>query len=172
MLRFLVVAFPLVLFELAVFAFAADVLRLGPPMASPLPSAGADAALSTPAILGGWVLEATALVGLFLLVLGRTSSRWLDGLMAAWSAWIFRGPLTLLGLAAVLGPAAGGGRWGSGVAGWILYSVVGLSLAGLAGFDGRRRKPARVAVAADTAAAQPPAQARPDLAVVESPPPD
>lgn len=45
--------------------------------------------------------EATALTALFLLVEGRTRSPLLDGLLAGLAAWLFRGPLLVVTVAAL-----------------------------------------------------------------------
>lgn len=50
------------------------------------------------AVLG---FEATALTALFLLVEGKTRSPLLDGLLAGLAAWLFRGPLLVVTVAAL-----------------------------------------------------------------------
>src|SRR5690606_24443199 len=52
-------------------------------------------------VLGFWLLQILALIALYLIVQGRSGSWWLDGLMAAWIAWIFRGPVLVLTLEAL-----------------------------------------------------------------------
>ena len=89
-------------------------------------------------LLGGWVLEAVALSALFLLVQGRGGSWWLDGLLTAWIAWIFRGPVLVLAVAEHLG----GGRdpWWNLTLRWLaIYSLAGLFIAFLARRLGVRR---------------------------------
>ena len=89
-------------------------------------------------VLGGWALEAIALSALFLLVQGRGGSWWLDGLLTAWMAWIFRGPVLVLSVAQVLG--RGRDPWWDMSLRWlVLYSLCGLLLAVLARRLGVRR---------------------------------
>ena len=89
-------------------------------------------------LLRGWLLEAVALSTLFLLVQGRGGSWWMDGLLTAWIAWIFRGPVLVLTVVEILG----GGRdpWWSLTLRWLaIYSVAGLFIALLARRLGVRR---------------------------------
>lgn len=89
-------------------------------------------------VLGGWALEAVALCALFLLVQGRGGSWWLDGLVTAWMAWIFRGPLLVLTVAEVLSRSSE--RWWNLSLRWlVLYSLCGLMMALLARRLGVRR---------------------------------
>lgn len=89
-------------------------------------------------VLGGWALEAVALTALFLLIQGRGGSWWLDGLLTAWMAWIFRGPVLVLSVAQVLG--RGRDPWWDLSLRWlVLYSLCGLFLAFLARRLGVRR---------------------------------
>jgi hypothetical protein len=82
-------------------------------------------------VLGGWVLEAMALTALFLLIQGRASAWWLDGLLTAGLAWIFRGPVLVLQVADVLGDNSV--HWWHLSQRWLLvYSLCGLLLAFLA----------------------------------------
>jgi hypothetical protein len=78
-------------------------------------------------VLGGWVLQATGLVALFLLVQGRGGAWWLDGLLAAWLAWIFRGPVLVLALAEGLGHSATP-AWSIALQWLVTYSLCGLVL--------------------------------------------
>ena len=89
-------------------------------------------------VLGGWLLEAIALTALFLLIQGRGGSWWLDGLLTAGLAWIFRGPVLVLEVAAVLGNSSA--RWWHLSQRWLLtYALCGLLLAFLARQLGVRR---------------------------------
>jgi hypothetical protein len=126
-LRFVLVALPLVLLLLAAAAVAQELTV--PPGA---PSAGAAlAGLAGPWQLGEWLLEATALAGLFLLVQGRGGSWWLDGLLTGGAAWVFRGPLLLLTMGR-LSPLALR-SWAPQVWWWLgSYLLVGLALGWLA----------------------------------------
>lgn len=80
---------------------------------------------------GGWLLQAAGLVGLYLLIRGRTGSWWLDGLAVGWTAWLFRGPLVVVTLAGVAGQSQQA-WWRLTIAWWWLYCLCGLLLAALA----------------------------------------
>ncbi|MEM6456695.1 MAG: hypothetical protein AAF772_16510 [Acidobacteriota bacterium] len=131
-MRLLLLALPLLLLLFALFGALADVLmRVAAPGAiGPVLRLGAGG-MPTTMVLGAWLLESIGLIALFLMLEGRTGSRWADGLMTAWTAWIFRGPLLVLTVV-----TTGAGRqqaWWSVVFGlWALYTVCGLALAGLA----------------------------------------
>lgn len=89
-------------------------------------------------VLGAWALEALALSALFLLVQGRGGNWWFDGLLTAWMAWIFRGPVLVLTVAEVLG--RGRAPWWDLSLRWlVLYSLCGLLMALLARRLGVRR---------------------------------
>src|SRR6185295_12252577 len=78
-------------------------------------------------VLATWILEAVGLAALYLLMLGRGGSRWADGLLARWVAWVFRGPLlvvTVVGLAG-LPPRP---WWALAFSWWVLYTLCGLVL--------------------------------------------
>lgn len=47
-------------------------------------------------LLASFCLEACGLIALFLLIERRSQRWWLDGLLAGWVAWIFRGPLLVM----------------------------------------------------------------------------
>lgn len=119
LLRFLLLAPPLVLLALGAFHYGGEILGLPVPL------------LPGPFLLGLWVLEAIGLVALFLLVRERLLDRWVAGVASAWTAWIFRGPVLALSSA---GGAPGGGSWGAIVLAWLgLYTVCGLLMASVAG---------------------------------------
>lgn len=118
--RFLALAVPLLVLTMALFTFTAEWLGLA--TASSLPGR---------LLLGSWLLESVGLAVLFLLLQGRGGSRWLDGLLTAWIAWLFRGPLLVLTLVGVARMPKD--PWWSMVIGWlVLYSLCGLLLASLA----------------------------------------
>ncbi len=80
--------------------------------------------------LGAWGLEALGLAALFLLVHREGSSVWFSGLLSAWIAWVFRGPLLVVSVAAAgLDPKP---FWGLTFRWWLLYTLCGLVLAVLA----------------------------------------
>ncbi len=127
LLRFLLCAIPSV-----VLVMAAAVLLFG------ALDDGVPSRLPGLTLLGGWVLEAAALTALFLLVQGRAGAWWLDGLLAGWIGWIFRGPVLMLTVADVI--AGGREPWWTLTQRWLLtYSLAGLLLALLAR---RLRRPA------------------------------
>lgn len=125
LVRFLVLALPLVLLALALFHFGSEALNL------PVPD------LAAPYLLGLWLLEATGLVALYLLVRERGLNRWLAGLAGCWAAWIFRGPVLALTAAGAWRPP--GASWGVVLAAWLaLYTVCGLLMSSVAGsLEGR-----------------------------------
>lgn len=121
MLRFLLLAIlaTALLLGLGTLAFdAADGGGFGPRLAGEF-------------VLGGWLLEAVALTALFLLIQGRGGVWWLDGVLTAWLAWIFRGPVLVLTVAEALdqGPDP---WWGMSLRWLLLYTLCGLFLAFLA----------------------------------------
>ncbi len=136
MSRFLIFALVLLLLTLGLYAFALD--SFGAAIGQRAGIEGFELGRLSPAmLLAGWLLEAIGLTALFLLLLGRTPSRWLDGLATGWIAWIFRGPLLVLAIttATQLDPV----RWWRIALGWLLlYTLCGLLLAALG-----RRLPAK-----------------------------
>lgn len=129
--RFILLALPLVLLAIAVFHFALEALGLadGQGLAARLGAAPAGM-LPAWALAGTWVLEAVALTALFLLVQVR-EVWWLDGLLAGWIAWVFRGPLLVVTLVAAAGVKPG--PWWTLAFYWlVLYSFCGLLLGALA----------------------------------------
>lgn len=122
LLRFLLLAPPLVLLALGSFHYGGELLGL------PVP------ALPGPFLLGLWVLEATGLAALYLLVRERLLGRWIAGVAATWAAWIFRGPVLALSTAGASASASAGVSWGPLVLAWLgLYTVCGLLMASVAG---------------------------------------
>ena len=145
MRRFLLLALPLVLLAIALFHFALEALGLadGAALSAPITSAlgGQPTASLLPAwaLVGTWVLEAVALTALFLLVQAR-SAWWLDGLLAGWIAWVFRGPLLVVTLVAATGVRPG--PWWTLAFYWfLLYSLCGLLLGALGARTGAAGRP-------------------------------
>jgi len=88
-------------------------------------------ALPAPQLLGRWLVEATGLVALYLLVRERGLGRWLAGLASGWTAWIFRGPVLVLTVANASRLSAS--AWWDLSAAWFgLYTVCGLVMASVA----------------------------------------
>lgn len=79
-------------------------------------------------LLASFCLEACGLLALFLLIERRSSRWWLDGLLAGWVAWIFRGPLLVMIL--VMVARQNQDIWWTMVLSWfITYSSCGLVMA-------------------------------------------
>lgn len=127
MTRFVALALPLLVLTLGLFAFALEALGL---QASPGTFA-AGRELPPLYVLGTWALEAMGLTALFLLIQGRTAAGLLDGLLAGWIAWIFRGPLLVLTVAASTRLPTE--PWWALALRWLAaYTLCGLLLAALA----------------------------------------
>lgn len=131
--RFLFFALPLLLLTMALFHFAQEMLGTAPD-STELSSTGAP---RPPAwvTLGTWMLEAVGLVALFLLVQGRNGGRWTAGLLTGWIAWVFRGPLLVVAVVG-LGGLPPAPWWSLAFSWWILYTLCGLLLGGLAAAAG------------------------------------
>ena len=131
MLRFLSFAIPTLLLILAAFGVVVDVLDLEPRTGAVLRLS--TGAMQVPAIvvLGGWIMEVCGLLALFLLAQGRCGNRWLDGLVAGWLAWVFRGPIFVVTIV-VATRQPQDPWWRLAFAWWVLYSLCGLVLAALA----------------------------------------
>ena len=139
--RFLLLALPLLVLSIAVFHFALEALGLADGEALAVRLGGVDLPhLPGWAVAGTWVLEAIALTALFLMVQtpgraagqrsGQRSGWWLDGLLAGWIAWVFRGPLLVITLVAA---GVHPGPWWKLAFLWLaLYSICGLLLGALA----------------------------------------
>ena len=135
MIRFVLLALPLVLLVLAGGAFAADQwVPAGALAGRGLDRPGAPSAL----VLGTAGLEALGLTGLFLLIQGRGGNLWLEGLLTAGIAWVFRGPVQVLVLAAH-SRLPKEPWWELALVALATYAVSGLVLAALAQ---RARSPA------------------------------
>ena len=124
--RFLLLALPLLILTMALFQFAMEMLGL---QVDPS-RLGSGVDLPGYVSLATWGLEALGLAALFLLVQGRGGG-WTSGLLTGWIAWVFRGPLlvvTVVGLAG-LSPRP---WWSLVLSWWVLYSLCGLLLSGVA----------------------------------------
>ncbi len=86
---------------MALFGLALDVMDLEPGTGE-LARFGVSRSAPPPLRLevGDWLMQSLGLTALFLLVQGRSGAWWLDGLVAGWIAWVFRGPVLVLTLAA------------------------------------------------------------------------
>lgn len=120
MFRFLFLALPLVLALVAGGHFLAGLLGWAPPRGLPART-----------LFGGWLLEAVGLTAMFLLIQARGLNRFVAGIGAAWTAWLFRGPVLVV-------TVAGASRvpvesWWRLVLVWfVVYTVCGIALGALA----------------------------------------
>ncbi|MDX1996088.1 MAG: hypothetical protein SF066_00095 [Thermoanaerobaculia bacterium] len=127
--RFLFFALPVLLALVAGSHFAIAALGWGPPSGLPART-----------LFSGWLLEATGLTALFLLIQARGLPRFVAGLGAAWTAWIFRGPVLLVTIAgASRVPSAT--WWRLSLVWFVLYTLCGLALAALADDEPREDPP-------------------------------
>jgi hypothetical protein len=127
--RFLFFAIPLLILTMGLFQFAMEALGLQLDPRQLSPSGGID--LPAWVQLATWGLEALGLASLYLLIHGRDGGGCISGLLTGWIAWVFRGPLlvvTVVGLAGL----APGPWWTLVFSWWILYSLCGLLLGGVA----------------------------------------
>lgn len=136
MFRYLSHALPLLLLLLAVFGGVVGVLDLEPRQGSVMRIALFEQpAIPGPVVLTTWLMEACGLLALYLLAQGRCGAWWLDGLLAGWLAWVFRGPIFVLTVV-VASRQPQEPWWQLSFAWFLLYSVCGLSLAILARIQG------------------------------------
>jgi hypothetical protein len=126
--RFLIFALPLLVLTMALFHFVLEALGRAPDPAA-LSLAGASP-LPGWLVLATWILEAVGLAALYLLIQGR-SGRWLAGLLTGWIAWVFRGPLLVVTVASLAGLPPGP-WWALAFSWWVLYTLCGLVLGGVA----------------------------------------
>ena len=131
--RFLALSIVLLVLVMALFQFGLEELGWLP--------AGAPASPPSRVQLGAWGLEALGLAALFLLIHREESSVWFSGVLAGWIAWVFRGPLLVVSVAAAgLDPKP---FWAMTFRWWLLYTVCGFVLAALARPDTRPIRPAQ-----------------------------
>ncbi len=126
--RFLLFALPLLILTMALFRFAQEMLGMAPDPAA-LSRLG-TAELPGWVTLATWALEAVGLAALYLLIQGR-GGRWLAGLLTGWIAWVFRGPLLVVTVAG-LADLPPGPWWSMALSWWVLYTLCGLLLGGVA----------------------------------------
>ncbi|MCP3961892.1 MAG: hypothetical protein GY719_28960 [bacterium] len=132
MFRFIIYAVPLLLLELALFGFAVELLDVEPRGGSVIRLALLEQpAVPGKLVFGTWLVEISGLIAMFLLAQGRFNAWWLDGLVAGWVAWVFRGPLLVITIV-VAARQPHDPWWTLAFGWWVLYSVCGLSLAVLA----------------------------------------
>ena len=132
LLRFVVYAVPLLVLLQALFGFTVELLDFEPRSGSVIKLALFEQPrVPGQLILGTWLVEASGLIALFLLARGRFGFWWLDGLVAGWVGWIFRGPLLVITIV-VAARQPQDAWWTLAFGWWVLYSVCGLSLAILA----------------------------------------
>ncbi len=125
---------------MAIFGFTVDVLDLEPRSGAVIKLSFDEQRLPPKLVLGAWLLEAVGLLGLYLMILGRAGTWWLDGLAAGWLAWVFRGPLLVITIV-VATRQSHQAWWNLALAWWVLYTVCGLALALLARRSGLTGSP-------------------------------
>ncbi len=114
---------------LALFGFAVELLDVEPRRGSVIRLALFEQPRVPAAVVfGTWLMEAAGLLALYLLARGRCGTWWLDGLVAGWTAWIFRGPLLVITIV-VAAKQPRDPWWTLAFGWWVLYSICGLSLA-------------------------------------------
>lgn len=118
---------------MAFFHFVQEMLGTAPDPAS-LSRSGVPR-LPAWVTLGTWILESIGLSALFLLIHRGGGGRWLSGLLTGWIAWVFRGPLLVVTVAG-LGGLPPGPWWSLAFSWWILYTLCGLLLGGVAAASG------------------------------------
>ncbi len=150
MLRFTAYALPLLILLLAVFGFAVEVFDLEPAGGAVIRLAILEQSRVPAAyVLLAWLMEACGLMALYLVAQGRSGAFWLDGLLAGWLGWVFRGPLLVLTVTVAAHQSQQ--AWWRIVFGWfLLYSACGLALAFLARSLGElpEESPAKLPLAA------------------------
>ena len=127
--RFLLVSLPLLLVLMGLFSYGVEALGFAP-STSELAVLGLERSEPLPPQLrlGGWLVETLALTALFLLIQGKSGAWWLDGLVAAAIAWVFRGPVLVLSVVSV--SRLGSDPWWPMSLHWlVLYALCGLALA-------------------------------------------
>jgi hypothetical protein len=125
--RFLLFALPLLILTMALFHFAMEMLGLQVDPSVLSPSGGIE--LPGYVRLATWGLEALGLAALFLLVHGRGWGT--SGLLTGWIAWVFRGPLLVVTVVGTAGLPPNP-WWKLAFSWWVLYSLCGLLLGGVA----------------------------------------
>lgn len=141
LVRFLVLALPLLVLVLGVGTFGVEVFGL-------VPRSGATE-LPARVLLLTWVMESVGLIALFLLIRGRSFNGFFDGLLTGSVAWIFRGPLLVVMMVGVAGRSQEL-WWSLALGWWITYTVCGLLLAWLARASDKRSEAAGGGEGAET----------------------
>jgi hypothetical protein len=129
--RFLLFGLVVLLLLQAGFAVAGDSFGFAPEARSLSGRLHAPEPVPASVQVAAWLLEATALLALFLLIQGRSGAWWLDGLATGWIAWIFRGPLLVFAVVAYA-RLPREPWWGLAFHWLALYSLCGLAIALLA----------------------------------------
>ncbi len=168
MRRFLLLALTSLLLLFATFHLAVEMAGFEPDLGPLVGWQPGARGLPGGWILATWALEALTLTALFLLVDARGGSRLFDGLMAAWCAWVFRGPVLVMTVVGFGGQPLGP-WWRLTLRWFVLYTLAGLLLALVARVSELRRPVrGRVAAAAPGAGA---VGDRPPPAVPDAPRP-
>lgn len=141
MIRFVAFGLFVVVLLLALFSVAAEALDIAPKSGAVLsPRLVAANLVPWRLVAGTWVLEAGGLIALFLFVQGRCGAWFLDGAVAGWLAWIFRGPLLVITIVVATGQPQSP-WWRLAIGWWAAYTLCGIALAFLArNLASRRRR--------------------------------
>jgi len=142
---------------LALFGFAVELLDVEPHGAVIRLALFDQPRVPAAVVLGTWLMESSGLLALYLIARGRCGTWWLDGLVAGWTAWIFRGPLLVITI--VIAARQPQEPWWTLAFGWwVLYSICGFSLAILARRHEAGDKSEELARETETAAIEAPRQ--------------
>jgi hypothetical protein len=151
--RFVLFAVTLLVLLLALFNLGVEVVGLDPEPGPVVGWRAGSGGLPGAWVLATWALEALALTALFLLVdRPRADGRrggLLEGLLAGWIAWVFRGPLLVM---SAIGNAGEPHQpWGQLALRWfVLYTLAGVLLAALARWAFREGPEAPIATSEPT----------------------
>jgi hypothetical protein len=128
--RFILLAIPLLVVLSALFNLGLELLGAPPDLGPLVGWRAGGRGLPGAWVLAAWLLEATALTALFLLVDGRGGAAWFNGLLAGWTAWVFRGPLLVMTVVGFAGlPQTP--WWRLSLRWFALYTLAGLLLGSL-----------------------------------------
>ncbi|HEX6202496.1 MAG TPA: hypothetical protein VF100_05790, partial [Thermoanaerobaculia bacterium] len=132
MKRFLLFALPVLFALFALFHLGLEMAGYEPELGRLIGRRAGGPGLPAAWALATWALEALALAALYLLIVGPGVARFSSGLLAAWIAWVFRGPLLVI-TAVGYGGLAHGPWWQLSLRWLVLYTVAGALLGALGG---------------------------------------
>lgn len=135
MKRFLLFALPLLLVLFALFSLALELAGFEPELGPLIGWRTGTFGLAGGWVVATWALEALALSAIYLLATGPGVPRFSTGLLAAWIAWVFRGPLLVV-TAVGFGGLPPAPWWRLTLRWFVLYTLAGVLL----GWLGRRMR--------------------------------